>query len=475
MEKIKKYKKYILIGIVCMGLIFVFIPKNSNSDQLVVKGDKNKIEKTEKQKERLVIGMYEPLEHSKIYLGDDKGSILATKLVYESLVRINKDLTIDEQIASKISFSKNGKKATIKLNNKTFSDGSTLNSKAVKASYKALNKSDSDYFNKSYTENIVGMLDYQYGSTKDITGIKVIDDKTLEFDFNDCRSENIYALSLPVINVKNDCGSGDYVIDQFRFQDHLQLKQKNKSGDLSYQKVLIKNVNTVGMEKQMKAYNLDVLEVSKSHFKTIKKIGYHNVYQLNKDDLHYVNFDLSKSSGKNKDLRKAVYYGINKKVLKNDMDDQDVYVGHYLSTTLTDNQDVYNLNKAKKAQSDAHKSKIDFEVSGDVNSLLRYDVLKKTLKKANLELTQGSSFASIQETDSSDKYEIEDKINESYLKKDYQKQIKETYQKNCLNVLKEFDNYILDEYLVLPLYTSTYYLAMSSDVDQEQVIGFMTN
>lgn len=50
------------------------------------------------------------------------------------------------------------------------------------------------------------------------------------------------------------------------------------------------------MEKQMKAYNLDVLEVSKSHFKTLKKIGYHNVYQLNSDDLHYVAFDLTKAS-----------------------------------------------------------------------------------------------------------------------------------------------------------------------------------
>jgi 23S rRNA (uracil1939-C5)-methyltransferase len=206
-----------------------------------------------------------------------------------------------------------------------------------------------------------------------------------------------------------------------------------------------------------------------------KKIGYHNVYQLNSDDLHYVAFDLTKASGKNKNLRKAVYYGINKKVLKNDMDAQDVYVGHYLSTTLMDNQDVYDLNKAKRAQSDANKSKIDFEVSGDVYSLLRYDALKKTLKKANLELSQGSSFASIQETYSTDRYEIEDKINDSYLKKDYQKQLKDTYQKNCLNVLKEFDNYILDEYLVLPLYTSTYYLAMSSDVNQEQVLDFMTN
>ena len=43
------------------------------------------------------------------------------------------------------------------------------------------------------------------------------------------------------------------------------------------------------------------------------------------------------------------------------------------------------------------------------------------------------------------------------------------------DILKEFDNYILDEYLVLPLYTSTYYLAMSSDVNQEQVLDFMTN
>lgn len=75
---------------------------------------------------------------------------------------------------------------------------------------------------------------------------------------------------------------------------------------------------------------------------------------------------LQKHQVKIKNLRKAVYYGINKKVLKNDMDAQDVYVGHYLSTTLMDNQDVYDLNKAKSAQSDANKSKIDFEVSGDV-------------------------------------------------------------------------------------------------------------
>ena len=298
MEIVKKYKKYILIGIICLGLILVFIPRNSYSDQLVVKGDKSKIEKTEKQKERLVIGMYEPLENSKIYLGYDKGSMLATKLVYESLVRINNDLTIDKQVASKISFSKSSKKATIKLNDKTFSDGSKLNSKAVKASYKALNKSDSEYFNKSYTENIVGMLDYQLGKTKDIKGIKVIDNQTLEFDFNNCRSENMYAFTLPIVNVKNDAGSGSYVVDQFRFQDYLQLKQKDKSDDLSYQKVLIKNVNTVVMEKQMKAYNLDILEVSKRHFKTLKKIGYHNVYQLNSDDLHYVSFDLTKASGK---------------------------------------------------------------------------------------------------------------------------------------------------------------------------------
>ena len=35
-------------------------------------------------------------------------------------------------------------------------------------------------------------------------------------------------------------------------------------------------------------------------------------------------------------------------------------------------------------------------------------------------------------------YMAKDKINDSYLKKDYQKQLKDTYQKNCLNVLKEF-------------------------------------
>ena len=53
MERIKKYKKYILEVIICLGLLLLFIPRSSNSDQLVVKGDKSKIEKTEKQKEEL--------------------------------------------------------------------------------------------------------------------------------------------------------------------------------------------------------------------------------------------------------------------------------------------------------------------------------------------------------------------------------------------------------------------------------------
>ena len=45
--------------------------------------------------------------------------IICTVLVtlYTALVRINNDLTIDKQVASKITFSKSGKKATIKLFN----------------------------------------------------------------------------------------------------------------------------------------------------------------------------------------------------------------------------------------------------------------------------------------------------------------------------------------------------------------------
>ena len=50
----------------------------------------------------------------------------------------------------------------------------SLNSKAVKASYKALNKSDSEYFNKSYTENIVGMLDYQLGKQRILKELKLL-------------------------------------------------------------------------------------------------------------------------------------------------------------------------------------------------------------------------------------------------------------------------------------------------------------
>ncbi len=474
METIKKNKKYILVAIICVALVLVFIPKNSNSDSIIIEGDKSKVEKTEKQKERLVIGVYAPLEHSQIYLGEDQGSRLATKLVYESLVKINKDLSIDYQIASHIKFSKDGKKATIQINKKTFSDGSILNSQAIKDSYQELNSYESEYYNKSYTTNIVGMSDYQQGYTKDIKGIKVIDDKTLEFDFRDCRSENICALSLPVINVEDSCGSGSYIVKKYRFGKDICLKRTNQDEKLSYKEVIIKGINTDNMERQMKDFNLDVLEVGEGHFKTIKKLGYHNVYQLNKDNLTYLDFNLNSSSGKNKKIREAVYYGFNKHDLKKSMNKNNVFIGHYMTTSLKDNQDVYNLSKAKSAKQETKITNIDFDMNGDANSLLTYQSIQKSLKKVVLNISQGSSFASIKTTHLDSQYGIEKKILQSSLKKDYQKKVKETYQKDCLDILKELDSYILDEYLVLPLYTSTYNLAIASDVQQDEVLELMT-
>lgn len=61
------------------------------------------------------------------------------------------------------------------------------------------------------------------------------------------------------------------------------------------------------------------------------------------------------------------------------------------------------------------------------------------------------------------------------LKESYQTFIQSSYQNNCQNILKDFEDYCHNEYVTVPISTVAYGLAISSDVDQDNVRDLMIN
>ncbi len=71
--------------------------------------------------------------------------------------------------------------------------------------------------------------------------------------------------------------------------------------------------------------------------------------------------------------------------------------------------------------------------------------------------------------------DFEESIMNSSLKESYQTFIQSSYQNNCQNILKDFEDYCHNEYVTVPISTVAYGLAISSDVDQDNVRDLMIN
>lgn len=483
MKKMKPFinKKYLLIiALVICAIVTYLTTRNPNSEeQLLLKGSTENIHKTGKQKKTLTIGISEPPLQSKLYLEDGKIANLSKQLIYEPLLYINKDLTIDYMLADSIKFSIDGLTAKIKLDeNAFFSDHSKVTATDIKQSYLELNK------NNYCTPTIVGVEEYYLGNKSDIEGIKIIDDSTLEITFKQVSITNLFDLSIPIFKTTENTyalGSGEYELSNFRYNDEIILKRntKRKTSNYEYENIIIKKISSLQIEEEIKNYNLDVFEVSLNRDnKDIKKAGYHNVYEVNDAyTLNYFKFNLNDKVAKDINIRKAMTYGINKKDLEIGFEWNEKINESYLSSINEDaNTNEYDLDKAKKF---AKESTVTYLCLNDVASVLRYDEIKKAMNKIGISVEKTmNSNASIQYMSTHNEHPVlflEEELLKSSLKEDYKKFLKNSYQNDVKDALQSLDEYIADSYMIIPISTRTYGLAISSDANQKQLLKLLMN
>lgn len=279
-------------------------------------------------------GKFNPLMSNTQYDGN------VNKLVYDSLLKLNGDIKVENSMAKEYKMSEDGKKITFVLkDNLKFHDGKPLTSKDVKFTLEALANPDYKGDLASYVQSIVGFKAMKSGEAKELSGIKTPDEKTIEISFEVPYSPvlmNIGTLGiLPehiwggiVIKeweksefIKKPIGSGPYKFEEFKSGEFVKLNANEEyhNGAPNLKKFIFKVVNEETATAELLKKSIDIVEMSSIKDEDAKKLkdGNMEVLKYPNSKIQYMGFNLRNEILKDKNLRTAIAYGIDREGIVN--------------------------------------------------------------------------------------------------------------------------------------------------------------
>ena len=138
----------------------------------------------------------------------EAGSFSYIVQIFSGLMRIDENLNIVPDIAGSWDMSPDGKTYTFHLlNNVTFQDGNPVTAADFKYSWeRALSPATGSITAGTYLNDIIGASDILAGNTTTLSGVKVVDNYTLQVTIDDVKSYFIYKMAYPtafVVEKKN--------------------------------------------------------------------------------------------------------------------------------------------------------------------------------------------------------------------------------------------------------------------------------
>lgn len=279
-------------------------------------------------------GKFNPLFSNTQYDGN------VNKLVYDSLLKLNSDIKVEPSLAKEYKLSEDGKKITFILrDNLKFHDGKPLTSKDVKFTLTALANPDYEGDLGSYVQSIVGFKDFKEGKEKELKGISTPDEKTVEISFDIPYSPvliNIGTLSIlpehiwgstPVKEwekselMQKPIGAGPYKFEEFKSGEFVKLVANSDyyNGAPNLKKFVFKVVNEETVTAEILKGSVDIVDmssISKDNEKTLKD-GKIEVLKYPNSKMQYMGFNLRNEILKDKNLRTALAYGIDREGIVN--------------------------------------------------------------------------------------------------------------------------------------------------------------
>ena len=308
----------------------------------------NKVEKIEKpeepQKEEVKIitmGMKNVDFELNPILAKKESDIILSELLFASLITNDKTGNPMPYIAKSWKFSEDSKSLTFDLRDDVyFSDGSKLTAQDVIHTYMAIGDSSYNGPYKEYVKALKGMKEYA-DNKGEFVALSSENENTVTFHFNNSNENNIWRANIPILSKahykdirgnieklkklnKNPIGAGPFKLKEFK-DDEIIMEVNDK---YFYDKPKVEAIKFLKLAPQdilpaLRDGTIDInlnFNFSKLNKKIISDtLGENiNILEYPKGDYSYISLNLKGEVFANKNVRKALMFGINRKAFIED-------------------------------------------------------------------------------------------------------------------------------------------------------------
>lgn len=259
-----------------------------------------------------------------------------TSVVYASLMTVNDKGEQEPYLATESKVSDDMKKITYTLSDKAvWHDGEKVTANDVAYTFKAM--ADPNYTGGYYgdVQAVKGAEAYHNGEAEDIEGIKVIDDKTIEIEF-----EKVYAPGVTNLGnveiipehiwskvdpgewtkqtelLNNPVGCGPYKLTEYKTGSHVKFEAATDffGGEVKTPNLVFKAINADTTQAEFKGGNVDIANVESLRKADIDALTSEGLKTVSYDNymFTYMGFNLRKESLKDAKVRQAIMYAIDR-------------------------------------------------------------------------------------------------------------------------------------------------------------------
>ena len=310
---------------------------DKKTNEVIKATDTGKLPDTAKNRKDTIIvgitapdGKFNPIYSSSVY------DSYVCSLVFDGLIINDKEGNAVPNIAEKWDISEDNKTYTFHLKKGVkFSNGDELTAKDVEFTYTAIADPNYDGPRMDAVEKLVGYNEYKKGKETSISGIKVIDDYTISFteaeikapallsDFSyGIMSKKYYgfekggAAKLKTLFLK-PMGSGCYTFTGYKAGQEVDFESNPNyfKGAPKIKNVVMKVTTSTTNIQELKSggTDMDMVAAKPENINMLKEAGFLNLELYPDNGYGYIGLNLRNDMFKDKKVRQALMYGLNRK------------------------------------------------------------------------------------------------------------------------------------------------------------------
>ncbi|GGA47165.1 ABC transporter substrate-binding protein [Paenibacillus physcomitrellae] len=290
------------------------------------------------RKDTLVVGMvapqgiFNPLFSSTVY------DNYVNDVIFDTFITVKADGSYENSLADSVEITNDNKTYTYHLKQGVkYTDGTPVTVKDYYFALKVMLDPTYDGESDLTLANIVGTKEYKEGSATEISGVKIIDDNTIQIDVTDYDAlTQVYLGTIPFVSeayygkgfkkgsldsIKSlnskPLGSGPYVLSSYKAGQEVDFTA-NADYFKGAPKIpnLIYRVTTEGTNLaliQSGETDMDNITVSPDNIEELEAMGFVDVNILPNNGYGYIGMNLKEDKFADQKVRQALTYGLNRK------------------------------------------------------------------------------------------------------------------------------------------------------------------